>query len=69
VRQAIGIEVDEIKCMKSESVIREAYKVAAPLMDTAGTHVPLVLHRDIEQAWLFPCLTPAYIFFTTSKVV
>jgi len=48
VARAIGIEVDSIKCLKSESVIREARK----RLLAAGNPVPctpLVLHRDIEK--------------------
>jgi hypothetical protein len=48
IQSAIGIEVDEIKCLKSESVIREACKK----MRSHGlsvAHIPRVLHRDIEQ--------------------
>jgi hypothetical protein len=55
VQSAIGIEVDDIKCLKSESVIREACKK----MCSHGLSVPQaprVLHRDIEQvAYIFVC--------------
>jgi hypothetical protein len=48
VQRAIGIEVDEVKCMKSESVIHEGCKKMQALgLDIPC--VPLVLHRNIEK--------------------
>jgi hypothetical protein len=47
VKQAIGIEVDAIKCMKSESVIHEACQKMLAL-GLPVECVPLVLHRNIE---------------------
>ena len=48
VTHAIGIEVDDIKCLKSESVIREACLKMLALGHTVPI-TPLVLHRNIEQ--------------------
>ena len=48
IKQAVGIEVDEIKCMKSESVIHEACKKLQSLGLTVA-QIPLVIHRDIER--------------------
>lgn len=53
VQKAVGIEVDEIKCFKSESVIHEACQKMQTL-DLPVHCVPLVLHRDVEKVW--PCL-------------
>lgn len=47
VKSALGIEVDEIKCMKSESVIHDACQKLRNL-NVAVHCVPLVLHRNIE---------------------
>lgn len=49
VKTAVGLELDEIKCLKSESVIRESFTVARQL---AGDECiePRVIHRDIEKA-------------------
>lgn len=47
VKSAIGVEVDEIKCMKSESVIHDACHKLRDLQVPVHC-VPLVLHRNIE---------------------
>ena len=52
--RAIGIEVDAIKCMKSESVIHEACQKMRSL-DLPVPSTPLVLHRDIEAVRFFFC--------------
>lgn len=51
-KMAVGLELDEIKCLKSESVIRESFAVARQLADEEGCVEPRVIHRDIEKASL-----------------
>lgn len=48
-KNAVGLEVDEIKCMKSESVIRHALGVAKELSGCDSCTEPRVLHKDVEK--------------------
>jgi hypothetical protein len=49
VKQAVGLEVDEIKCMKSESVIRHALGIAREFSSSDSCTEPRVLHKDVEK--------------------
>ena len=62
VRRAIGIEVDAIKCMKSESVIRDACQKMLRLGHDVHCE-PLVLHRNIEQV-CHSTSTPSSVNYT-----
>jgi hypothetical protein len=48
-KNAVGLEVDEIKCMKSESVIRHSLGVARELSGSDSCSEPRVLHKDVEK--------------------
>lgn len=48
-KSAVGLEVDEIKCMKSESVIRHALGVAKEMSGCDSCTEPRVLHKDVEK--------------------
>lgn len=50
VKSAVGLELDEIKCLKSESVIRESFAVAKQLAEEDECLEPRVIHRDVEKA-------------------
>eukprot|EP00892_Ulva_mutabilis_P001529 jgi/Ulvmu1/11377/UM075_0039.1 len=58
-KTAVGIELDEIKCLKSESVIRESLTVARELADEEDCVEPRVIHRDIEKVNATGTLDPA----------
>jgi hypothetical protein len=54
IQRAVGLEVDEIKCLKSESVIRGAFTVARDLANCENCVEPVVLHKDIEKVRVLP---------------